>query len=206
MGKTKISAIGFAFVIALLLAGCGGVTPAGTPTPKPPYMHYTPSEASNIHLEFDYPSSWIFSESTLFPDWHEIYLGDPRFSTLPTPYPYAMHPTPNDFGRIDVSIKLIKPGEIFDALVEPYKQGHINSNWIIGLNDYKITINGHSARVLEFQLNIGEIYSSMMFERSTFFAVNDQMYRIAFTIAEKDRGGEFEQGYEYFFKSLKIVP
>ena len=35
--------------------------------------------------------------------------------------------------------------------------------------------------------------------------VNSQLYEIIFTVAEKERGGEFEKGYEYFFDSLKIV-
>jgi hypothetical protein len=36
--------------------------------------------------------------------------------------------------------------------------------------------------------------------------VNDQLYEIFFNIAEKDRGGQFDKGYEYFINSLKIVP
>ena len=51
-----------------------------------------------------------------------------------------------------------------------------------------------------------ESYTSLMFARRRFFVVKDQMYEIMLTIAEKDRGGEFEKGYEYFFNSLKIVP
>ncbi len=57
-----------------MLIGCGEVTSTVTPTvtpttlafpsstPAPPYIHYTPSEAFNSHLEFDYPGYWYFYE------------------------------------------------------------------------------------------------------------------------------------------------
>jgi hypothetical protein len=45
-----------------------------------------------------------------------------------------------------------------------------------------------------------------MFTRRIFFIAYDQVYTIDVAIAKQDRGGEFEQGYDYFFKSLKIVP
>ena len=67
-------------------------------------------------------------------------------------------------------------------------------------------IDGYNASVLEYQVNDPENYPSLMFNRRIFFIVKDQMYEFFFTVAEKDRGGEFEQGYEYFFNSLKIVP
>jgi hypothetical protein len=35
-----------------------------------------------------------------------------------------------------------------------------------------------------------------------FFIFKDQKYEIYYTIAEKDRGGEFEKGYEHIFNSL----
>jgi hypothetical protein len=81
-------------------------------------------------------------------------------------------------------------------------------SWIKALNNYQTTIDGYNALVLEYQIepfdNNG--YTSSMFERDLFFAVKDQIYQIAFTVAEKERGGKFEIGYEYFFDSLKIVP
>jgi hypothetical protein len=36
--------------------------------------------------------------------------------------------------------------------------------------------------------------------------VNGQVYEIIYSVAEKDRGGEFDKGYDYFLNSLKIVP
>ena len=80
------------------------------------------------------------------------------------------------------------------------------SNWLKFLNDYKVKIDGYDTRVIEYQINDPESYSSIMFERRLFFIIKDQVYEIYFTIAEKDRGGEFEQGYEYFSKSIKIIP
>jgi hypothetical protein len=71
-----------------------------------------------------------------------------------------------------------------------------------------LTIDGYDAIAFEYQVeptdNNG--YTSLMFERNIFFVVKDQLYQITFLVAEKERGGEFEKGYEYFFNSLKIVP
>jgi hypothetical protein len=75
------------------------------------------------------------------------------------------------------------------------------------LDNYKIKIDGQDAEVLEYQIDENfEVYTSTMFARDIFFAVHDQVYSISFLVAEHERGGEFEKGYEHFFKSLKIVP
>lgn len=195
--------------IALVLASCGLEISAYTPTPTPLYIHYTPSKESNIHLEFDYPNSWFFSEDRIQDtDIVVIGLSDTQLLTVPTRAPNEPHGTPSDFGRVSIYIEPIKSNQTLDVLVEPYKQGHNNTSWIKALDDYQITIDGYSASVLEYQIepidNNGFI--SLMFERNTFFIIKDQIYQITFSVAEKDRGGEFEKGYEYFFKSLKIVP
>jgi len=77
---------------------------------------------------------------------------------------------------------------------------------MIVLNDYETTVDGREAYILEYQTDDRETSPSLMFNRRVFFMVKDQLYQITFTVAEKERGGEFEQGYEYFFNSLKIVP
>jgi hypothetical protein len=194
-------------VISLLLAGCGLISP----TPKPPYTHYTPSKASNILLEFDYPSSWIFREDTQNLYFMSIVLKDPRFLALPTRAPNESHGTPSDFGSVDIWIEHGKPNQTLDTQFDSYKQGHSDTSWITPLNEYKAKVDGHDVNVLEYQIKPnasidGNGYTSLMFERSVFFAVKDQMYQITFLVAEKERGGEFEQGYDYFFNSLKIVP
>ena len=71
---------------------------------------------------------------------------------------------------------------------------------------YQTTVDGRDAYVLEYQTDDLESSPSLMFNRRVYFMVNDQVYEIIYTVAEKDRGEEFESGYEYFFKSLKIVP
>ncbi len=190
------------------------MTPTITPIPQPqtavsPYNHYIPSETSNVYLEFDYPSSWFFSEEKIRDtDIISIGLGDPRLLSVPTRASNEPHGTPSDFGRVNVWVQPAKPGQTLDVLVEPYKQGHSNAPWATSLNDYKITIDGYDAIVIEYQVepfdNNG--YTSLMFERNIFFVAKDQMYQITFLVAEKERGGEFEQGYEYFFNSLKIMP
>lgn len=203
-----------ASMTAFMLAGCGGMMPTIAPTlqspaPAPPYIHFTPSEMSNIRLEFDYPGSWVFGEEKI-QDTDIIVVGlvDPRLLTVPTRDPNEPHGTPSDFGRVSIRIQPVKTNQTLDTLVEAYKQGHSNVSWIKALNDYQITIDGYNARVFEYQIepfdNNG--YTSMMFERDIFFSINDQIYQIAFTVSEKERRSEFEKGYEYFFNSLKIVP
>jgi hypothetical protein len=182
------------------------LTPNGsTATPAPPYFHFTPSENSNIHLEFDYPSSWVFSED--FQDFQSIYLLDPRFLTLPTPSSDDYHPIPNDFGFVCIWIIPSKPGQTPATELESHKISYNNHFRYREINDYKITVDGYDASVLEYKVDPAQDdYPSVMFYRRTYFMVNSQVYEIIFTVAEKERGGEFEQGYEYFFNSLKIVP
>ena len=198
--------------MAFILVSCGVMVSttlpvSQSPTPVSPYLHYTPLKESNIHLEFDYPSSWVFSE-----EMQEgglltaVSLGDPRFNTLPTPPPGGLNRVPNDFGSITIWITPLQLGQTPDTELESHKQGYKDEQQITLLKDYKTTIDGHDASVLEYQINNPESFTSLMFARRIFFVVKDQMYEIFFTVAEKERGGEFEKGYEYFFNSLKIVP
>lgn len=177
-----------------------------SPIAMPPYIHYTPSETSNTYLEFDYPGSWLFNEQKREAGIIIISLADPRFRTLPTPIPDYFYPTPNDYGSVDILIRSLESGQTLDTLVESHKKGFSAIGWITALHEYKTTLHGHEASVFEYQIEFPELYTSVMFERDIFFAVNDQVYQITFVVAEKDRGGEFEQGYEYFYNSLEIVP
>lgn len=187
-------------IMLLLIPGCGVISP----TPMPPYIHYTPSKASNIHLEFDYPNSWTFSEETQDADFMVIGLGDPRIRTLPTPSPDDS-PTPHDFGAIMIWIIPSEPSRTPDNELESLKQDYSNDFRIILLKDYMVIIDGYNAGVLEYLVEPAD-YPSVMFNRRIIFIVKDQIYEILFEIAEKERGGEFEQGYDYFFNSLKILP
>ena len=183
------------------------LTPIGsTSTPTPPYFHFTPPENSNIHLEFDYPSSWFFSMDTKYSDFMIISLGDPQFRNLPTPSLDDYHPTPNDFGSIDIWIMPSEPGQTPDTELESHKQAYNEVNRMNVLRDYKIKVDRYDASVLDYQIDDPETSPSLMFNRRIFFVINDQIYEIIFEVADKERGGEFEQGYEYFFNSLKIVP
>ncbi len=200
--------------VVVILASCGLKSPTITPASQSPtamslYIHYNPSETSNVHLEFDYPGSWIFSEEKLQgTDIISIGLGEPQLLTVPTRVPNEPHGTPSDFGRIGIMIQPATSGQTLDVLIEPYKQGHNSASWITALNEDKITIDGNDATVLEYQVEPIDDngYTSLMFERDIFFVVKNQLYHITFLVAEKERGGEFEKGYEYFFNSLKIVP
>lgn len=211
-----------ASLTAFLLAGCGVMAPTTTPTPDwqpmptyihyvPPsdvseYRHYTPSESFNFHLEFDYPSYWWLQEHSDEVAILSVFLGDPRFLTLPTPSPSDFHPTPNDFGSVDIWIMPSKPDQTPDTELESHKQSYSEISRMTVLGGYKATIDGHDASVLEYQTNDPETSPSLMFNRRVYFMVNGQVYEIIFTVAEKERGSEFEKGYEYFFNSLKILP
>jgi hypothetical protein len=212
MHRTTVFRIWHALITSIaviVLGGCSPLIQSVTPSPQPltvmpPYIHYVPSEGFDVRLEFDYPSSWVFSESQIA---HliDIELGDPRFRTLPPP-PEESHRVPNDFGKIFIMIVPGKPGQTPDTELEGRKQLYSQLSRITLLNDYEITIDGYYATVLEYQLNDPENFTSLMFVRRIFLAIDDQFYEIFYTVAEKDRGGDFEQGYEYFFKSLEIVP
>ncbi len=74
------------------------------------YIHYTPSKAFNLHLEFDYPGYWWRQEKIGETGTLSLLLGDPRFLTLPTPSA-DLHPTPNDFGSVYIWIMPGKRGQ-----------------------------------------------------------------------------------------------
>ena len=195
-----------------MLAGCGSMTSTVTstapqaPAPASPYRHYTPSQGSNIHLEFDYPASWVFTEEKIQgTDIIFVGLGDPRLLTVPTRAPNESHGTPSDFGSISIVIQPGKPGQTPYTELAAHKENYSNIHWMTVLDDYKTTVDGSYAGVLEYQSNDPESSPSLMFNRRVYFMVNSQLYEIIFTVAEKERGGEFEKGYEYFFDSLKIV-
>ena len=217
MSKTKnfyVWTVLLTSILIVTLAGCSVMTPTIAPilqssTPAPPYVHYTPLETSNVHLEFDYPGSWFFSEEKIQgTDIISVGLGDPRLLSVPTRTANEPHGTPSDFGRVNILIQPVKPGQSLDILVEPHKQGYESASWITSINDYRFMIDGYAALAFEYQVEPVDDngFTSLMFERDIFFIVKDQLYQITFLVAEKERGGDFEQGYEYFFNSLKIVP
>lgn len=155
---------------------------------------------------FDYPSSWIFRENNQYEGLIILSLFDPQINTVPTRAPNESHGTPSDFGSISLIIQLVKPGQTPDTELQFLKQSYSQTPWRLTiLSDYKIKIDGYDASVLEYQSNDPEASPSLMFIRRVFFVVDNQMYQILYEVADKDRGGEFEQGFNYFFSSLKVV-
>ena len=204
-----------------ILPGCGAEISINTPTPQwqrmptysyyvPPsdvseYTHYIPSEVFDVHLEFDYPSYWWLKENIDETGILSILLGDPRFLTLPTPTD-DFHPTPNNFGSVNIWIMPTQPGQTPDTELASHKEAYSETPRMKVLGEYKIVIDGREAGVLEYQVDDPETSTSLMFYRRTYFMVNGQIYEIIFSIADSDRGGEFEKGYEHLIKSLKIIP
>jgi hypothetical protein len=203
-------------VLVWVLAGCG--VPAVpqplaptlslvSPTPPLPSSHYAPA-AYTTHLAFDYPAAWLFSEEkspygdTIFLD-----LLDPLALSLATCAPGEQpRATPSDFGRIYISIEPVVPGETLEMRVQEQIHADTISNTIRLLSDYPLDIDGHVAYALERQETIPELYTSVMFARRIFFIAYERLYTLDLLVAEKDRGGTFERGYDYFLKSLKVVP
>ena len=188
------------------ITGCGpDMSPA---TSSPSYIHYPSEKNPDVHLEFDYPGMWVFFESGA-PGTEIIIISlkDQRFQALSTPGLYDLHPIPNDYGGIDIWISPSMSGQTPDTELESLKSGYRKTSWITILETYKTMIDGYEASVLEYRISPTEGGSpSVMFNRRIFFIVDNQLYKIYFRVAEKDRGGEFEQGYEYFFNSIKIIP
>lgn len=194
-----------------MLVGCDIInsTALQSPTSVSPYLHYTPPETSTVHLKFDYLSSWIFNEKKIEnTDIVLISLGDPQLLTVPTPGLNESHRVPSDFGRIRIWIEPVESNQTLEVLTESHKQGYDNASWIKPINIYGLKINEVDAIAFEYQVepSDGNGFSSLMFERNIFFVAKNQLYQITFLVSENERGGEFEQGYEYFFKSIRITP
>jgi len=78
--------------------------------------------------------------------------------------------------------------------VEDQKTMYRNIGWATFLDEYTIAIDGFGARVIEHQIQMPEIHTSLMFERRIYFFAENEIYAIFFEVAEKERGGDFEQG------------
>jgi hypothetical protein len=211
--KKKVTITILMWFALLALSGCKAPTPSIVPSPQstnpaPLYVHYTPPGELNIHLEFDYPSDWVLIETIEYAsvDTTIVSLVDARSNALKTPAPLDEPLPPDDFGTVSITVEPLEPGHTPELEILTWKETYSGMSGRTVLSDYKTTIDGYEASVLEYQMEpTPEGYPSLMFVRRTVFAINEQLYTIFLVIAEKDRGGEFEQGYEYFFDSLKIV-
>ena len=189
------------FITSLILTSC-------TSSVTEPYIHF--NQKHNVHLEFDYPSSWLLYERGEFSNIDSICLDDPRFETLSTPSPPNYHPTPNNYGFICIWITEVESGHESETEVEALKKNYnleIERLRFTILDSYELIIAEQKSSVLEYYDNEPmEGYYALMFNRRIFFIVDNQMYQIFFSVAEEERGGEFEQGYEYFLSSLNVTP
>ncbi|HCR70322.1 MAG TPA: hypothetical protein DIW23_02665 [Anaerolineae bacterium] len=208
-------------LIVLLLSSCAdreskkthsGVYPFPTyvydilPSGNAEFVHYFPSKNFDFNIEFDYPSSWWLQEHTNEIALESVFLGDPRFLSLPTPTYDTYHPTPNDFGSVYIWVMSRGYGQSPDSELEEHKESYSNTHWIKVLNNYTIKIDGYYATVLEYQIEpFDNGYTDLMFSKRIYFMVKRQVYEIIFTVADKDRGGDFEKGFDYLLSSIKIV-
>jgi hypothetical protein len=203
----------FTGVVLFTLSACQmaglSVTPTyfhhATSVNGPGYTHFAPSKGFNINIEFDYPKYWLRYEYSDETGGARISLDDPGILTLPTP-DFNMHPVPHDFGSVFIWVMYDKSGQTPASELAEHKQIYSEINRMKVLGDYKITIDGREAHVLEYQVDDLETSPSLMFSKRIYFDVNGKVYEIMFAVAEKDRGGEFEKGFDYFLKSINIIP
>lgn len=201
--------------ILILLTSCN-ISPIIKPTPiltpnslthNPPYVHYSPPDGIDIYIEFDYPDYWIYAEDMSNPDLRKIAFWDPRFLTLPTPHPEGNHHPPiSDFPYVSITIWSLWRDYTFESFVQERREAWSSSFHIELLNDYNIKIDQYEAVVLETHRQVPEVHLSPMFGKDIFLFIENKIYEISFEVAQHERDGEFEQGYEYFLKSIKITP
>ena len=176
-----------------------------TPSGVSGYTHYSPSQEFDILMEFEYPSNWSLIEHINEVGILTLFLGDARFETLATPSPDDFHPTPNDYGSVSIWIMPKKPGQTPDNELESHKKDYSEFYWMTVLRDYTIKIGGLDSNILEYQIHPGDGYPSLMFNRRIYFLLNDHVYEIIYTVAQKDRGGEFDQGFDYFLSTIRFT-
>lgn len=203
------------------MLSCNNTTPTNTPMPdwwittpyfhyNPPmdsqkYIHYAPSRGFDFGIEFDYPGYWWVQENSDGVGVRTVYLGDPLFLSLPTPEPYTNHhPTPNDYGSIIIWEVPTEEGDTLESELASHKDNYSQTSWITMLDDYKMVIDGRKALVSEYLTDDVESSPSTMFNRRIYFLVGNRIYEIIYSVAQKDRGGEFDKGFDYFLKSIKI--
>lgn len=179
-----------------------------TSTSVSPYIKYIPSKSSKIQMEFDYPREWIFRDENGINNFglYQIYLMDPQYLYVPTYDPHDIYITPTDFGAITITSQTINKGRTVDTLFDEYKNSSINTPFVKFVDEYKTQVDGNDALVLECQIEPypDNGYSSTMFSRTIFFGNKDQLYEIIFEVSVKDRGGDFEKGYDHLIDSIKF--
>lgn len=177
-----------------------------TPIIESQYADYIPSKEFNIHIEFKYPSNWILIDGIDDIGFVTISLGDPQYLTLPTNTVDTLHPIPSDLGNVNILIVPSEYSQTPESQIDLLKQGYSNINRITILRDYQIEIDRHIASVFEYLTDDKETSPSIMFNKRIYFMVEDKLYEIYLSVAEKDRGKEFEKGFDYLLNSIKIVP
>lgn len=210
MNKRKVNLISFLLFTGLATFLSAGCTSASQVTIPPKYVNYNSKINFHTNLDFDYPSMWLMEESKLTgTDIVVISLKDPRFRTLPTPMKDESSLPPNDLGFIDIWISPRVNGQSAESEIEDLKRSYSEVSWIKILSTYNIRVDNFDAVVLEYETYPTDLEGSVpsvMFNRRIIIVTNQKIYKLLFVIAKKDRGGEFEKGYEYFFNSIEITP
>lgn len=200
-------------ILFTILTGCDLLTKLNilsSPTPNPLYKHYSPSESSHILLEFDYPKTWVFQDEwgSDTDDFFLLALLDPRGVWDPNNTLNKDHCPSNNCGSVAIIMEPLSSEKSLNDHIESIKIARNEGDWMKELAHYQMNFHGFMAQVLEYQYDYsgnGES-SSMGFDRNVIFQVGNKMYWIMSQIPENERGGDFEKGYEYLLKSMKIIP
>jgi hypothetical protein len=208
----KFGVMTFAIIILfILLAGSNYTNELNIlrlPNLNPSYIRYSPSERSQMLLEFDYPKTWVFQEEwgSDSGDFYAIAFLDPRGVWDPKKSSHE-HCSAIYCGVVAIIMEPLSSDHSLDDHIELIKQARIDSDWMKEVATYQINFHGITAHVLEYQKDYSgnKEPKSMFFDRNVLFQVGNKLYWIMSQIPENERGGEFEKGYEYMLKSMRII-
>jgi hypothetical protein len=211
---TCITKILLIICITIMLSGCSDSISSiletnATPTSTSPYLFYSPSQSSVIRLEFEYPNNWNFHGETevQYSGMYVIGLDDASSLQRGTQTPNESNNTSIEDNHISIWIGPITEQRTLETIIESYKSGHDDPRWAKLLNEYQIDINDVDAQVIEYQIEpfAESGLNSTVFEKDIFFEFNNYIYEIFFQVAWNEKGGDFEQGFDHFLNSLKLI-
>jgi hypothetical protein len=180
-------------IMLSILMGCQvrGVKSINGEPSTAEYFHYSPSEVFEyMNIKLDYPSSWLLEEVTIYPGVDLVTIVDPETAEA----------------MIAISAYPIEVGQTPDTKAELFAQRSSRTITVKLLGKYEVNLKDRSGFVVETQFGPIDNFSEVMYGKTLFFSIGDNMYEINLTLVNEDRGGDFEKGYEYLLNSIEIIP
>jgi len=177
-------------VIFITLLACQDIDIKSTNADKE-HLHYSPSgNFEYLDIEFDYPNSWILKEVAKYPGVDLVTLVDPE----------------TEDAMISIGVYLIENGQTAEMKAKLFAQRSSEAITVKISREYESSLKGHKCFVVETQFGPIDDFSKLMYGKTLFFSIEDKIYDINLRLANEDRDGDFEKGYEYLLKSIRIVP